>query len=76
MSDDVTQDVTSVWIRRRGKTCIMCEPAHEILVLTGFGQNSKPPFNTRADISSRARGVKFGLSLHLHPYYVYGGSKD
>ena len=31
----------------------------------------KPPLNVRADISSSTRGLKFGLSLHLHPYFVY-----
>ena len=36
----------------------MCEPAREILVFIGFRRNSKPPFNTHADILSRARGVK------------------
>ena len=29
-----------------------------------------PPLNTDANVSSRARGLKFGLSLHLHPYFM------
>ena len=28
-----------------------------------------------ADISSEARGQKSGLSLHIHPYFMYGRSK-
>ena len=35
----------------------------------------KPPVNAYADIFSGARGLKFGLSLHLHPYFVYVSSK-
>ena len=31
----------------------------------------KPPFNIHADISRVANGLNFGLSLHLHPYFVY-----
>ena len=27
------------------------------------------------DISSKGRGLNFGLSLHLHPYFVYASSK-
>ena len=38
-------------------------PVHEILILTACAQ--KPPTNTHVDISSRARGQNFGLSLRL-----------
>ena len=30
-----------------------------------------PLINANIDISSEARGPKFGMSLHLHPYFVY-----
>ena len=30
----------------------------------------KPPLNPYADVSSRARGLNFGPSLHLHPNFV------
>ena len=29
-----------------------------------------PIINAHADISSEARGLNFGLSLYLHPYFV------
>ena len=31
----------------------------------------KPPLNVHADATRRARGLKFSLSLYLHPYFVY-----
>ena len=31
----------------------------------------KPPLNAYADLSSGARGLNFGLILHLHPDFVY-----
>ena len=49
-------------------------PAHEILVLAAYAE--KPPSNTHAYISSGAKGLNFGLSLHLHPYFVYASSKS
>ena len=33
-----------------------------------------PLRNTHADISSKARGLNFDLSLHLHPYVMYSSS--
>ena len=30
---------------------------------------------THADVSSRARGLKLGIGLHLHPYVEYVSSK-
>ena len=47
--------------------------AHGILVLNAYGQ--KPPLNSHSDISSRFRELNFGLSCHLHPYFVYVNSK-
>ena len=41
---------------------------HEILVLMAYAQT--PLINATADISSWARGLNFGLSLHLHPFFV------
>ena len=36
-----------------------------------------PPLNSQADISRRARAaLNLGLSLHLHPYFVYASSQD
>ena len=29
------------------------------------------PLNVHADICSQARGIKFGLSIHLHPFFVH-----
>ena len=34
----------------------------------------KHPLNANADTSSKARGRNFGLSIHLHPYFVYASS--
>ena len=31
--------------------------------------------NAHTDLSSGARGISFGPSLHLHPYDVYMGSE-
>ena len=28
------------------------------------------------EVSSRARGLLFGLSLHLYPYFAYASSED
>ena len=36
---------------------------------------NNPAINPHADVSSRARGLKFGLSLHLHPYFEYASSE-
>ena len=33
-----------------------------------FG-TQKPPLNSHADVSSGARVLKFGHSLHIHPYH-------
>ena len=46
-------------------------------LIKGFGTDTqKPPLNAHSDVSSRARGLNFGLSLHLHPYFVYASSED
>ena len=36
----------------------------------------RPPLNAHADLLSGARGLHFGLSLHLHPYIMYTSSKS
>ena len=36
----------------------------------------KSPLNARAEVSSKTRCQHSGSSLHLHPYFVYRGSKD
>ena len=35
----------------------------------------KPTLNDHAGISRRARGLNFGQSLHLHPYFAYVSSE-
>ena len=35
----------------------------------------KPIFNAHADVSGWARGLKFSLNLHVHPYFMYVSSK-
>ena len=47
-------------------------PVHEILELIIYAQ--KLPFNIHADVSSRARGINCGLSLHLYPCFVNASS--
>ena len=46
----------------------------EILVLIVSCANAS---NNQAhtDVSSKIKGLQFGLSLHLHPYFVYGSSE-
>ena len=51
---------------------MMCE-AHESLVLIAFAQ--KPPLNAHADLHTVARGLNFGLTLHLHQNFVYASSE-
>ena len=34
-----------------------------------------PLINADTDISSKVRGLNFGLSLHLHPYFLNASSK-
>ena len=34
-----------------------------------------PLIKIHIGVSSGARGIFFGLSLHLHPYFVYASSK-
>ena len=40
-----------------------------------FRYEQKPPLNAYAGVYRRARGLKFALSLHLHPFFVYISSK-
>ena len=42
--------------------------AHKILLLIAYMR--KRPLNALAGVFSGARGVKFGLNNHLHPYFV------
>ena len=44
---------------------------HEISVLIAYAQKS--PLNAR--VSNSPRGLIFGLSLHLYPYFVYANSE-
>ena len=37
--------------------------------------NKKPPLNAHAVVSSGARGLNFGLSIHPHPYFVYASNE-
>ena len=43
------------------------------MVLMSYVQ--KPPVNAHADMSNMANGLIFGLSLHLHPYFVHMSSE-
>ena len=43
-------------------------PVDQIMVLIVYAQ--QPHLNAYSDTSSLDRGLNFGLSLHLHPYYV------
>ena len=47
----------------------MFGPAHKILILIAYEQ--KPPLIAHAVVSCGARGLNFGLSLHLHLYFGY-----
>ena len=47
---------------------------HEISVLIAYAQ--MPLINTHSSVSSYARGLNFGPSLHLHPYFVYVSRED
>ena len=37
---------------------------------------ANPIFNVNADIYSGVMGLRFGLKLHLHPYFVYTSNND
>ena len=43
-------------------------PILENSVLITYAHN--PHVNTHSDVSNKATGLNFGLSLHLHPYFV------
>ena len=51
--------------------CLFLKQVCEILVPIAFAQ--KPPINVYTEISSEATGLNFGLSLHLHPLFVFTG---
>ena len=44
-----------------------------ILVLIAYAQ--RPPLNAHAGVSSGSRGLTVGVSLHLHPYFMYASSE-
>ena len=46
---------------------------HMRIILNAHSQ--KTLINAHTDVSSKARGLTFGLSLHQHPYFVYLHSK-
>ena len=48
---------------------ILYGPACKILILIAYVQT--PLINAHDYTYSNARGLKFGLSLHQHPYFVY-----
>ena len=50
-------------------------PAKEILLLIAYAQNPHLHVNAHAVVSDWARGLKVGLSLNLHPYFVYASSE-
>ena len=56
-----------------GKMCFVIHtiyrPAHKILVLIPYTKVAL--INSHADISSKARGVNFGLNFHLLSNFVY-----
>ena len=47
---------------------LLDEPAHEISVLTACAQI--PLISAHIDVPSEPRILIFGLSLHLHPYFM------
>ena len=50
-------------------------PAHKISVLITYVKTPLRLINAHADIFSIARSLNFGLSLHLHPFFVYASSE-
>ena len=48
-------------------------PAHKISILITYGHILL--INTYVDTSSKARGLAFGMNVHLHPYFVHASSK-
>ena len=52
------------------------KPVHVgVFVHALIAYEQKPPLNTHTDVSSRARGLNFSLSLGLHPYFVYASNE-
>ena len=50
------------------------KPSRQVL-LRQSPYTLKAPLNSHADVSTKARGLNFGLSLYLHLYFVYASSK-
>ena len=48
-------------------------PVLEISFLIAYAQ--MPIINDHVDVSSEARCLTFGLSLHLHPHFLYASSE-
>ena len=57
-----------LWIRHWTKGS-----AHEIFVFIVYAQ--KRPLNAHTGVSGGARGLNFGFSFHLDPYFVYASSE-
>ena len=49
--------------------------SHYITFGTYIAYAQKPPLNAHIDVSDSARGLKFDLSPHLYPYFVYASSE-
>ena len=63
----------STWsMQLDNRTDTTYEPFHEISLLVAHAQ--MPHIIAQADVSSEAIGIKFGLSLHLHPYFMYASN--
>ena len=48
---------------------------YDMGIISLFGHARKPPLNAHVYISSRTRGLNFGQSVHLDPYFVYASSE-
>ena len=51
------------------------QSAHELLVLIAYHDAQKPQINANADESGEVRGLNFGLSFHLRPYFAFTSSE-
>ena len=52
----------------------LCGPSHDLFVFITYAQ--MPLINAHAEVSSKFRGQKYGLSFHLQRYFVYESSED
>ena len=60
-----------VCITRKFVLKLLLVIAHNILILIAYAQ--KPSLHAHAAASIRTRFLKFGLSLHPYPYFIYAG---